>query len=548
MTDAPVAKRVPAPREQHGDVVVDEYAWLRARDDPDTLAYLEAENAHTATVTAPTESLQERLFAEIKGRIQETDLSVPTRKGAWWYYSRTEEGRQYPSHCRSTAADGTGEEVLLDQNELAGDSDFFALGAFDLSPDAGLLAYSTDYAGAELYTMRFRDLASGTDLDDTLVGTYYGTAWAVDGRTSFYVRPDDAMRPFQLWRHRLGTPQDADVLVHEEADERFYLTVGTTKDERWVLLALSSKVTDEVHVLRADDPEGEFRVVEPRQQDVEYGLEHWRDRFLIVTNADGAEDFKLVEAPVDDPGRERWRDVVGHRPGVTLAGIDVFADHLVLFERAEGLRRIRVREARPSGGERMSLDGEDHVIEQPELVSTASGGSNPEFDATVLRYGYTSMVTPSSVYDYDLRTRERVLKKQQPVLGGYDPERYTTERQWATAEDGTRVPLSLVYRKDRPTGAGGPALLYGYGSYEASMDPGFSSLRLSLLDRGFVFAIAHVRGGGELGRAWYRDGKLLEKRNTFTDFVVCTRHLVAEGWTTPGQLAVRGGSAGGLLV
>ncbi len=539
MTSPPVAKRVPTERTRHGETVVDEYAWLRDRDDPDTLAYLEAENAYTAEVMAPTAALQEELFTEIRSRIQETDLSVPVRKGDWWYYTRTEEGRQYPIHCRSRSEAGDGEVVMLDQNAVAGEAEFLAVGAFDVTPDARLLAYSTDFAGSELYVMRFRDLDSGADLPDELPGTYYGTAWAADSTTFFYVRPDAAMRPYQLWRHELGTAADADVLVFEEPDERFFLSVGTTKDERYVVLHLGSKVTDEVHVLAAGDPTGDFTVVEPRQQDVEYSLEHWRDRFYIVTNVDGAEDFKLVEAPDSAPGRASWRDVVPSRPGTTLTGIDVFADHLVLFERAEGLRRIRVRD---------QSSGEEHVIEQPEEVSTASGGANPEFDSGVLRYGYTSMVTPSSVYDYDLRTRERTLKKQQPVLGGYDPDDYATERVWAPADDGARVPISLVYRRDRPRDGSAPALLYGYGSYEASMDPGFSSLRLSLLDRGFVFAIAHIRGGGELGRAWYRGGKLLAKRNTFTDFIAAARHLVDEGWTSPAQLAIRGGSAGGLLV
>jgi len=539
MSSPPVAKRIPVERTRHGETVVDEYAWLRDRDDPDTTAYLEAENAHTAQVMAPTKALQDELFEEIRSRILETDLTVPARKGSWWYYTRTEEGRQYPIHCRSRSEAGDDEVVVLDQNAVAGESEFFALGAFDITPDARLLAYSTDYAGGELHTMRFRDLESGADLDDELEGTYYGTAWAADSTTFFYVRPDDAMRPYQLWRHRLGTPANDDVLVFEEPDERFFLSVGTTKDDRFVVLHLGSKVTDEVHVLPTDDPTGEFRVVEPRQQDVEYSLEHWRDRFYIVTNADGAEDFKLVEAPDSSPGRSSWRDVVPARPGTTLGGIDVFTDHLVLFERAEGLRRIRVRD---------QATGDEHVIEQPEAVSTASGGANPEFDSAVLRYGYTSMVTPGSVYDYDLRTRERTLKKRQPVLGGYDPEEYATERVWATADDGTSVPISLVYKRGRARDGTAPALLYGYGSYEASMDPGFSSLRLSLLDRGFVFAIAHIRGGGELGRSWYRTGKLLDKKNTFTDFVACARHLVADGWTSPEKLAIRGGSAGGLLV
>ena len=541
----PIAKRVPAERVQHGHSFVDEYSWLRDRDDPDTLAYLEAENAWTEQQLAPTSEFQERLFEEIRSRIQETDLSVPVKRRGWWYYARTEEGKQYGISCRKPVSDAdtphapaesAAEHVLLDQNVEAGDSEFFAVGALSVSPDASLLAWSSDRAGAEVYELRFRDLATGADLPDVVPGTYYGSAWAADNRTYFYVKPDEAMRPYQLWRHILGTPADDDVLVFQEDDERFYLGVGVTKDERFLILHLGSKVTDEIWYLDATDPTAPFRVVQPREQEIEYTLEHHGDRFFIVTNADGAEDFKLVETPDTSPGREHWKDLVPHRPGVTLSGIDVFSDHIVLFERADGVRRIRVR--------RLS-DGDDHVIEQPEEVSTSSGGS-AEFDTTLLRYTYTSMVTPSTVFDYDMDTRERTLLKQQPVLGGYDSAQYVTERLWATSTDGERVPMSIVYRRDRARG--GPALLYGYGSYESSMDPGFSSVRLSLLDRGFVFAIAHIRGGGELGRRWYRDGKFLAKRNTFTDFIACADHLVHEGWTTTSQLAIRGGSAGGLLM
>ncbi len=552
-TTPPFARRAATSRKCHGDVVVDDYGWLRAPDkeDPEVRAYLEAENAWTEAAMAPLAGLREQLFDEIKGRIKETDLSVPVRKGDWWYYSRTEEGAQYPIHCRKVARPGDRhgpandevERVMLDQNVEAGAAEFFAVGAFDTNPDAGVLAWSSDTDGDEIYTMRFRDLSTGVELDDVIEGTYYGTAWGGDGATFFYVRPDDAMRPYQLWRHRLGTPSADDVLVYTEDDERFFLGVGTTKDERYLLLGVESKVTSEVWVLDASDPTGEFRVVEPRSQDIEYGLEHWQGRFLIVTNADGAENFKLVSAPAESPGRSNWEEIIASRADVLLSGIDVFARFLIIFERAEGLRRIRVRTL--SGDD---LEGDDHIIDQPEEVSTAGGGSNPEFDSTVLRYGYTSMVTPTSVFDYDMETRERTLLKQQPVLGGYDPDRYVTERLWATADDGTAVPISVVRRIDRMREIGSPALLYGYGSYEASMDPSFSSARLSLLDRGFVFAIAHVRGGGEMGRRWYTEGKLLHKRNTFTDFIACARYLVEQGWTSPAKLAIRGGSAGGLLV
>ncbi|MBW3548807.1 MAG: S9 family peptidase [Actinobacteria bacterium] len=543
----PAPKQAEIPRERHGETVVDEYGWLRNRDDPDTIAYLEAENAWTEAVMAPTKGLQERLFQEIKGRIQETDLSVPVRKGDWWYYSRTEEGKQYGIHCRKPArpdedepSPDAVEQVMLDQNAEAGDAEYFAVGAFHATPDARLLAWSSDTSGDEVYTMRFRDLVTGDDLADEIPSTYYGTAWGADNATFFYVRPDAAMRPYQLWRHRLGTPAGEDVLVYTEHDERFYLGVGTTKDERFVVLGLASKVTSEAWVLDADDPTGEFRVVEPRCQEVEYSLEHWRDRFFLVTNAAGAENFKLVEAPDDRPGRDHWVEVVGHRPDVKLSGVDVFAHHLVLFERVQGLRQIRVR---PMGDA-----GEEHVIEQPEAVSTAGGGANPEFDSTVLRYGYTSMVTPSSVFDYDMTTRRRRLRKRQPVLGGYDPADYETERVWATAGDGAQVPISLVYKRGFRRDGTAPALLYGYGAYGISMPASFSGSALSLVDRGFVCAIAHIRGGGEMGRQWYLQGKLLHKRTTFTDFIACGRHLVDQGWTSPSRLAIRGGSAGGLLM
>src|SRR3954454_2204111 len=475
MSTPPVAKRVPTTRERHGDVVVDEYAWLQVKDDPEVVAYLEAENAHTDAALAHTADLQNELFEEIRSRIQETDLSVPPRKGPWWWYGRTEEGKQYGISCRKPVTDEdelepserAAEQVLLVQNVEAGESEYFAVGAFDTSPDHTILAWSADRAGAEVYEMRFRDLRTGEDLPDVLEGTYYGTAWAADNRTFFYTRPDDAMRPHQLWRHVLGTPATDDVLVHQEDDERFFLGIGTTKDERFLVLDIGSKVTSEVHLLDAADPTGAFRVVEPREQDVEYGIEHHGDRFFVVTNADGAENFKLMEAPDATPGRAHWTEVVPHRTDVKLSGLDVFVDHLVLFERAGGVRRITVRDLR---------SGADHVIDQPEAVSTSSGGGNPEFHSHVLRYGYTSLVTPSTVFDYDMDTRERTLRKQQPVLGGYDAEQYVTERLWAKADDGAESPISIGYRRDRKRP--GPLLLYGNGSYESSMAPSFSSLRL----------------------------------------------------------------------
>jgi oligopeptidase B len=536
--------------------VVDRYAWLRERDDPAVVAHLEAENAHTEAAMAHTRGLQDRLFEEIRSRVQETDLSVPVRLGPWWYFGRTAEGSQYGIHCRVPATSDRltledappavepgvpfpGEQVVLDENLSAGDSAYFALGAFDVSLDHRWLAYSTDLDGSERYTMRVRDLVTGDDLADEIPEVTYGTAWSDDASVLFYVRPDPAMRPHQVWRHVIGSPVDEDVLVFEEPDEHFFVSLGRTKDDRFVVLHLGSKVTDETWVLPGSDPFAEWRVVAPREQGVEYSVEHHGDRFVVLTNADGAENFCVVTAPDDDPGRDGWEVLVPHDPEVKLAGLDVMADHLVLHERAGGLTRIRVR--------RFS-DGHEHVIDQPEVVGTVSGAANATFDTTVLRYGFTSMVTPSSIFDVDLVTGERVLRKQQPVLGGYDPADYVTDRLWATAPDGTQVPVSYVCRRDRPTDVPGPAVLYGYGSYEASMDPWFSSARLSLLDRGFVFAVAHVRGGGEMGRRWYLDGKERAKVNTFTDFVTAARHLVEAGMTSPAQLGIRGGSAGGLLV
>jgi oligopeptidase B len=552
-TEPPVAPRRPHVHRAHGDERVDDWAWLRSDDraDPEVLALLEAENAFVAEALAHTEPLQAELFEEMKARIKETDLSVPFRKDGRWFYSRTVEGQQYPILCRTAVeppadlpADHpvAGEEVLLDMNVLAGDSDYFALGAYDLAPAQELLLYSTDHDGSERYTMRVRDLRTGTDLDDVVPDTTYGTAWAGD-TTFFYVKPDEAERPYQVWRHEVGTPVADDVLVFEEEDERFFVSVDLSLTDRWVHIATGSKVTTEELLVPADDPARPPLLVHRREQDLEYDLTHAPtpedpDRFVITTNADGAENFKLVTASLSDLGRSAWVDLVPHRADVKLEGVSAFARHLVRYERREGVRRIVV----------MPHAGPEHELAMPEAVYDTGPATNAEFDTTVLRFAYTSLVTPSSVFEEDLDSGQRVLLKATEVLGGHDPGDYATGRSWATAPDGTRVPISWVHRADVPRDGTAPCLLYGYGSYEASIDPGFSTLRLSLLQRGFVFAIAHVRGGGELGRPWYDQGKLLHKRNTFTDFIAAAEHLVAERFTAPDRLAARGGSAGGLLM
>ena len=547
---------MPSVRHIHDDDVVDEYAWLLDRDDPDTIAYLEAENAYTEAATEGLSDLRERLFHEIKARVQETDLTVPSRKGPWLYYGRTIEGQQYGLFCRRPVGtdenDETTEQVLIDSNELAGDSPYFALGAANVSPDHRLLAYSTDYDGDETYTMRFKDLGTDELLDDEIPGTYYGTAWSLDASTFFYVTLNDAKRPHRLWRHRLGTPASDDVLLHEETDERFFCSVHLSRSERFVVFTAGSAVTSEAWVLPSDEPQGEFRVVEPRRQDVEYSLDHQDERFLLLTN-DDAENFRLVEAPVGTPGREHWRDVIPHREDTRLVDVDAFARHLVVAFRRDGLTGLRIVDTIGAGGDDPQAGGEagkdaSHEIEFPEPVYTVGPGDNPEYDTSTVRLSYTSLVTPSSVFDYDIASRTLTLRKRQPVLGGYDTERYESAREWATADDGTLIPISLVRLKGTPQDGTAPLLLYGYGSYEISIDPTFRVTRLPLIDRGFVYAIAHIRGGGEMGRRWYENGKLLEKRNTFTDFVAAARHLTKTGYTSADRLVIRGGSAGGLLM
>ena len=537
----PAAERRPVVHEIHGDHRVDDYAWLRERDDPAVIAHLEAENVYTDAMTEHTAALRQRLYDEIVGRIQETDSSAAYPYGAFEYYIRTEEGRQYQILCRRPRGSGEGgaEQVILDHNALAEGHEYMRVGDTAFSPDQKLVAYSVDTDGSEKYTLRFRELDTGADLDDTVAGVYYSLAWASDNATIFYTRPDSAMRPYQVWRHRLGTPAAADTLVLQEDDERFFASVERTRSGALILIELRSVLTAEVHLLPADAPDAAPAVIEPRRQGHDYGsVADHGDSLFIVSNED-AVNFRLFEAPIATPGRAHWREVIPHRDDVKLDSIDAFAGRLVLHERAGGMRRISVRRIG---------DGDTHVIEQPESVYVAYPGVNLEWDTPVLRFGYSSLVTPPSDVDYEVATRTRTVVKQQPVLGGYDSSRYVTERLWATAPDGVRVPISAVRRRDTPLDGTAPALLYGYGSYEVSIDPSFSSMRLSLLDRGFVYAIAHIRGGGEMGRRWYEDGKFAHKMNTFTDFIACADHLVAQRWTSPDRLAIRGGSAGGLLM
>lgn len=543
-------------REHHGDVVVDPYEWLRDKSDRAVVAHLEAENAYAEAATARLQPLRDEIFEEIRSRTQETDLSVPVASGPWWYYSRSYEGSQYSVECRAPRVEGAprpnpgagasieGEQVLLDGNVESKGHDFFALGALSISPDHRLLAYAIDTEGDERFALRIKDLGTGEVVDTAVQEVGYGCVFSFDGRYLFYTRVDETWRPHQTWRHEVGSPADTDVLVHEEPDERFWMGLGSSRDDRWIMIGLGSKTTSEVRLLDATDPLGEFRVVAPRREGVEYDVEPAADRLLIVHNADSI-DSDLAWAPLDATSADQWQPLMRSAEGERFQGVEAFDDVAVLALRRDGLTAVRVLErdaTSPTGY------GASHDLDFDEPVYSVGLGENPESATTSLQVVFESLVTPRTVLDYDLGTREYTLLKRQPVLGGYDPTQYEQRREWATAEDGTRVPISLVYPAGSVPDGSRPGMLTAYGSYEISSDPYFSVARLSLLQRGFVYAIAHVRGGGELGRSWYDQGKLTHKRSTFTDFVACADHLVETGWVHPDRLVAEGGSAGGLLI
>jgi oligopeptidase B len=591
----PIAPRHPVAHTAHADVRDDDWQWLANREDQAVIDYLEAENAYADAVLAPTRALQERLFEQICLRVAETDISTPVFHHGWWYWSRTVAGQQYPVHCRrpdpsraltatevlaaaraalpgaGVAGDGTAPppaeatpgagpvargdvapnpgRVILDQNELAGDSEYFALGVFDIRPDQEVLAYAADREGSERYTLRFRDLGSGDELVDVVDDVYYSSAWSTSGKSFYYVRPDKAMRAWQVWRHVLGTPAARDQLVFQEDDERFFVSVELTRSKCFVVITTASKMSSEVHYLKADRDRGHPSMVIPRREGVEYDVEHSRhpdhggDVWLVRTNqgpdGDRLDNFALFELPVGQSDPRSMVALLPYRPAVKVESVSAFARHAVVLERADGLERLRVV--------RLS-DGADGLVPQPEPAYTLSAEHTPEWDTDVIRFGYSSLVNPSSSVDYDMEQQHRTVVKRATVGGRFDPSDYRSERIWARAADGTRVPISLVCRSDQELDGSAPCLLYGYGSYEIPIDPAFSQTRLNLLERGFVFAIAHVRGGGEMGRPWYEDGRLQNKRNTFSDFIACAEQLVSDGWTSPDRIVIRGGSAGGLLM
>jgi len=549
----PMAKKIPFEMTEHGDTRVDNYYWMRLSDEQknapdstrdqqtkDVLDYLNAENAYTKSVLAHTDAFQVKLFEEMKGRIKETDQSVPVKDNGYWYYTRYEAGKDYAFNCRKKDSMETGaEEVLVNGPALAAGHDYWALGGIDVSEDNTIVVYSEDVVSRRIYTASFRNIQTGEMLTDKIEGIAGCPVWANDNKTLFYVKKDPTtLREFQIWKHTLGTPQSSDVVVFEEKDEEFSCFVYKTKSKKYMVIGSNQTLSNEYRVLSADAPAGDFKVIQPRERNLEYSIDHFGDRFYITTNLE-AKNFRLMSCPETATTKENWQEVIAHRADVLLEGIEIFKDYLVVEERKSGLVQIRVI--------RWS-DKSEYYVEFQDPTYSAGVGANPDFETEVLRYGYSSMTTPASTYDFNMTSKDRKLMKQQEVVGGHDPNQYSSERLYATASDGTLVPISLVYKKGTPLDGSAPTLLYAYGSYGANMDAGFSSARLSLLNRGFVYAIAHIRGGQEMGRHWYEDGKLLKKKNTFTDFINCAEHLIANNYTTNEKLFAMGGSAGGLLM
>ncbi len=535
MSVPPVAAKKPVVVEKFGDRRVDDYFWLRDKSNPEVTKYLTAENAYTDSVLEPMKGFQETLYKDMLSRIKETDDNVPYRKGDYWYYSRTEAGKQYSIYCRKKGSLEASEEIILDLNDLAKDRKFLGLSAFEVSPDGKLLAYSLDFTGFRQYTLYFKDLASGKTLDDK-AERVTSVAWANDNRTIFYVTEDaTTKRPDRLFRHRLGGKSEE---LFNEKDELYTIGVESTRSHGYVVLTSESSETNEQYLLDANRPDGQFASYLPRRENIKYYVDHAGNDFYIVTN-DKGRNYRLVVTAVGRAEPAKWQELIPHRTDTKLDGVDMFRDFFVAIEKTGGLPQLRIFDMKTR---------KPHAIVFPEPAYDASPGQNAEFATSLYRFKYGSLVTPDSVFDYNVATRERTLKKQQPVLGGYDPGEYQSERIMATAADGTRVPISLVYKKSLKKSGPQPTLLYGYGSYGYSLPLAFRSSRLALIDRGVIYAIAHVRGGGEMGKQWHDNGKMMKKRNTFTDFIAAAEHLVAQKYTAPELLAIQGGSAGGLLM
>ena len=542
--NAPVAEKKNKELIAHGDTRIDEYYWMndyfkKGPDSTKVVDHLKAENTYLDTMMAGTNKFQEDLYTEMKARIKEKDESVPVLSNGYYYYTRTDEGKQYYKYCRKKGSLDAPEEILLDVDKMAEGQAYFSAAGFNISPDNKLMAYGTDNVSRRQYTIHIKNLETGEILKDEIKGTSAGSTWANDNKTLFYtLNNPSTLLTERIKKHKLGDDVSNDVVVYDEQDESNYIGVYKTKSKKYLVIYSSATLSSEYQILEADNPDGNFRVFQPRMKEVLYRIDHWGDKFLITTNWN-AKNFKLMESPLDKTGSENWKDVIPHRTDVLLEGISLFKDHWVITERKEGLLQLRVRQI---------SNGNEHYLDFGEPAYAAYVGANPEFNTTTLRYNYTSLTTPNSVYDYDMNTKNKNLLKEQPVLGKFNKSDYVTERIYATARDGVKVPISLVYKKGTKKDGSAPLLLYGYGSYGASMDANFNRNGLSLIDRGFVYAIAHIRGGQEMGRQWYDDGKMLKKKNTFNDFIDCGEFLIKEKYTSKGHLYAMGGSAGGLLM
>jgi oligopeptidase B len=535
----PVAKIIPKELTAHGHTRIDNYYWLNQRENPEVIAYLEDENAYKEAAMAHTKGMQENLFHEIVGRIKKTDMSVPSKDQGYFRYTRYEGDGEYPIYCRKKGSLDAEEEIVLNVNDMAEGHDYYSVAGYSTSSDDNLIAYGVDTVSRRLYTLYFMDLTTGKIFDEQIPNSSGRAAWANDNKTVFYMLKDTTtLRSYKVMKHVLGTPVAEDQEIYVEKDETFGTAVYKTKSKKYLIISSSQTLSSEYRFLDADNPDGQFQIIQPREKDHEYDVDHFKDKFYITTNWN-AKNFKLMETPVGKTTKENWKEVIPHREDVYLQGIEIFKDHLVVGERKNGLRQIRVIKWG---------DKSDYYLDFDEEAYTSYISSNPEFDTNVLRFSYTSLTTPNSIYDFNMDTKEKVLLKQDEVVGEFDQNSYVTERHHATARDGTKIPISLVYKKGMKKDGNNPLLISGYGSYGSSRDPSFSSVRLSLLDRGFVYAIPHIRGGAEMGYYWYEEGKLFNKKNTFTDFIDCADYLIEQKFTNPDKMFAMGGSAGGLLM
>lgn len=538
---APIAKKIEKKLEKHGDVRIDNYFWMNQREDQEVLDYLNAENAYNDQMTAHTKDFQEKLFLEMKGRIKEDDESVPYKLNGYWYITRFEKGYDYPVYSRKKETLEADEEVMFNVNEMAKDFDYYSLGGLNVSPDNTMVAFGTDTVSRRQYTIRIKNLETGEIYDENIENTTGGSTWANDNKTLYYTKKDpQTLRSFRIYKHILGTDPETDELVYEEEDETFNSYVYKSKSREYIIIGSHSTLTTEYRILDANTPDKDFKIFQPRERGLEYSIAHYKDDFYIVTNKDDATNFKLMKTPLAKTEKEHWEDVIPHRKDFLLEDIDIFQKYLVVSERTNGLNKIRIIEWEGNKEYYIPFDNETY---------TAYTSINPDFDTELLRYTYNSLTTPTSVVEYNMKTGDKTVLKEQEVLGGnFDKDNYTSERIWATAKDGTSIPVSLVYKKGLQKDQKNPLLQYAYGSYGSTIDPYFSTVRLSLLDRGFIYAIAHIRGGEYLGREWYENGKLFQKKNTFTDFIDVSEFLIQENYTSSNHLYAMGGSAGGLLM